>query len=121
VITPLVHGTVIERTNLRRYHINGPEGGAFDATASGTCFIEELAFITFESAGTQYHGSVILMQDTDNPCCFGLSAGVLCEPNWHSAVARCRKMSPFAVARQPLTVAGEVSASAVACQAVTVA
>jgi len=52
VITSPVNGTVIERAHFTGHHLYCPEGSAFDVTASVACFVEELAFIALESAGT---------------------------------------------------------------------
>jgi hypothetical protein len=52
VITSLINGTVIERAHFVGHHLHRPECGALDIVASVACFVEELAFIAFESAGT---------------------------------------------------------------------
>jgi len=51
LIATFVHCAVVKRANLGWHHLHCPEGGAFDVAASGACFVIELAFIAFESAG----------------------------------------------------------------------
>ncbi len=66
-VTTLVHGTVVQRANFRGHHFHCPEGGAPDMAAAGACFVVELAFIAFKSAGTKDHGFDYLMQFTQIP------------------------------------------------------
>ncbi len=43
----LIDRAVVQRTYLRRHHVNSPEGGTFDHMAPCAGFVEEFALITF--------------------------------------------------------------------------